>query len=144
MIFRFLSILMLLNTGGVVGQTQKPDLYLLFKADSAKKMYKIPFDSGDTRLVAYDFVVPLADGRKAHYAYTPLNMQDFIWVDSNFVKRHAKTFGQVKANPNLGYDSQDQKRYPYKRVFILEFWRPNRFKLIEVTSYIGSEHLLPN
>ena len=105
-------LLVLLNMGRVTGQTRKPDLYLLFKEDSAKKMYKIPFDSGDTRLVAYDFAVPLSDGRKAHYAYTPLNMQDFIWVDSNFVKRHAKTISQVKSNPNLGYDSRDKKRLP--------------------------------
>ena len=140
MIFRSLAILMLLNSVLVVGQTQKPDLYLFFKADSAKRMYKIPFNIGKGKPVIYDLV---DETRRpiVNFAYVPIDVRKSYFVDSTFVKRRTRTLDQVKGDSNFLRDTRDRE-YPYRRVFIVEFISPNRFEVIQVDSYIGSEDIL--
>ncbi|MGB4776449.1 MAG: hypothetical protein WBP45_14830 [Daejeonella sp.] len=76
---------------------------------------------------------------KDRYKFTTINRDNYCMRDSNFVRKNAKQFKSVKDIKGFFYDSTDYKRFPFKCVFIVEYIDVNRYKVVQVNTYIGSD-----
>lgn len=143
--------ILLVNFKSSSGQKKvKPDLYINFEENPGKGMYKITRKSSavlrpdkkiNTPEYEYDiytYQYALQDTtRKRRYKLQTLSKSTYCVRDSGFMKRNAKPFEVLN---KIEYDIFDTKRFPYKRVFIVEYLSPNQYKVIQVSTYLGSDY----
>ncbi len=152
MIYKFIILSgLLLGFNTCLGQKKvKPDLYIFFKENPLKGMYKTTYkDSAVIRpdkkinrpayeYDIYTYTYVLQDTtRKRRYKLETISKDNYCVRDSNFMKKNTKQFDVLK---NIRYDIFDYKRFPYKRVFIVEYLSTNQYKVIEVSTYLGSDY----
>lgn len=131
-------------------QKAKSDLYLYFKPDSLsyKMNYKQAKDitrKGKVVSPRYDYDVYtwqyFSDSKiRQRYKLITVNKGNYSFRDSAFVKTKAKTFKQMRKNKAIFYDSSDAKRFLFRNIFIVEYTSPNKYKIVQVQSYIGSNN----
>jgi hypothetical protein len=151
MLFAALLFGLLLSFSSSFGQTKiKPTLYLFFEENAAKGMYKITRKSEaiirpkkkinipEYEYDIYTYQYTLQDTtRRRRYKLQSLNKNNYCIRDSSFMKRNVKKFEVLK---NIHYDIFDHKNFPYSRVFIVEYISANQFKVIQVSTYLGTDY----
>jgi hypothetical protein len=127
--------------GGCYSQTkQKKDVYLYFKEDRAHGIHKEHRRDGNDEYSIYWYRIPKDTGRKNHiYAYSPINAEKYTYANNSIIKS-VKTIFELDDISEFGYDTRDQKRFPFKRVFIVEDLGTNQHKIIQVNTYMGSDY----
>ena len=132
------------------GQTKvKPDLYIFFQENLEKGMYKITRKSEaqirpkkkinipEYEYDIYTYQYTLQDTtRRRRYKLQTLSKSNYCIRDSSFMKRNVKQFEVLK---NIYYDIFDHKNFPFSRVFIVEYISANQYKVIQVSTYLGSD-----
>ena len=124
----------------------KSDTYLYFKEDTLRQILKQRNFTTDrnNHKYGYDvyvFKINTRTGNKDHlYAYTPLDSNKYIYVNKKFIQSSIKTIDELDKIEAFGYDTTDQRRFPFKRVFIVEFISNNKYKVIQVNSFINSNY----
>jgi hypothetical protein len=128
----------------------KPDLYIFFQENHSKGMFKE--SRKDEALIRpekkkyipeyeydiYTYQYTLQDTtRRRRYKLQTLNKNNYCIRDSSFMKRNVKKFEVLK---NIHYDIFDHKNFPYSRVFIVEYISANQFKVIQVSTYLGTDY----
>jgi hypothetical protein len=134
------------------GQTKiKPSLYLFFEENPAKGMFKEnrkiealirPEKKINRSAYEYDIYTyrfSRDTPREYRYKLVTINKENYCIRDSTFIK-NVKQFNDVKNIKGFSYDTSDYKRFPYKKVFIVEKFATNQYKVIEVSTYIGSDY----
>ena len=153
LLFPALLFGLLLNFNNSFGQTKiKPTLYLFFEENAAKGMYKITrkvsgvirpdkkINRPEYEYDIYDYEYSLQDTtRKYTCKLVTVNKDNYCIRDSSFIK-NVKQFNDVKNIKSFSYDTSDYKRFPFKKVFIVEKFATNQYKIIEVSTYIGSDY----
>ncbi len=142
---------MLVSLNNSWGQT-KPTLYLFFEENTVKGMYKITrkdeafirpdknINRPEYEYDIYDYEYSLQDTtRKYTCKLVTVNKNNYCIRDSTFIK-NVKQFNDVKNIKGFSYDTSDYKRFPFKKVFIVEKFATNQYKVIEVSTYIGSDY----
>lgn len=146
--YALLLALLALNIN-FVQQATKPNLYILFKENNdagmskqVRKDEKAVIKNGRTISQKYDYdLYTYVDSKSSsRYKLATIDKNNFFIANTSFAKKHAVTFDQIKANKNIYYDSRDFKRFPYKRIFIVEYLKNNQYKVIQVDSYMGSDY----
>ncbi|MFM6954435.1 MAG: hypothetical protein ACKOWL_05565 [Sphingobacteriaceae bacterium] len=146
----FLAGLLIQSKASLGQKNIKPDLYLLFKENIAKGMFKesrkdealirpekkkyIP----EYKYVIYGYQLG-ADREGDRYKFATMNINNYCIRDSNFVKKNVKEFDAIKNIKGFFYDTS-YKEFPYKRVFIVDYINANQYKVIEVSTYLGSDY----
>ncbi|MCZ4245077.1 hypothetical protein [Pedobacter punctiformis] len=149
MINKLNILLIFVVSSCIAQQKQKSDLYLYFKPDSLtyKTTQKENTDivrKGKVFSAKYDYDIYtwqyFTEGNIRHrYRLMTINKPEFSFKDSTFVKNKAMTFAQIKSNKSIYFDSTDSKRFPFRKVFVVEYISSNKYKLVEVKTYIGSD-----
>lgn len=130
----------------------KPDLYLFVEESHEKGMFKetrkneafIRPDKNINRpeyeydIYTYVFISKNTT-RQYKYKLVTINKNNYCIRDRTFIK-NVKQFNNVKNIPGFSYDTSDYKRFPFKKVFIVEKFAANQYKVIEVSTYIGSDY----
>lgn len=145
-----IGILLSFNTS--FGQKKiKSDLYLFFEENPSKGMFKEsrkveaiirPEKKINRPEYEYDiYGYQLGAIRESdRYKFATININNYCIRDSNFVKKNTKEFNDIKNTKGFFYDTSDYKRFPYKRVFIVECLSANQYKVIQVSTYLGSDY----
>jgi hypothetical protein len=151
LLFAALLFGLLLSFNSSFGQTKiKPTLYLFFEENAAKGMYKITRKvSGvirpDKKINRPEYGYDIygyqlgADRESDRYKFATMNINNYCIRDSNFVKKNIKEFDAIKNTKGFFYDTS-YKGFPYKRVFIIEYISANQYKVIQVSTYLGSDY----
>jgi hypothetical protein len=148
-VYKFMILLICLSfiIGGCYSQTkQKKDVYLYFKEDLSKHIYKgfanLKATNEDKEEKRYDVywykLTNKKNGRPLIFAYVPVNMHKFEYKDESFVKSSVKTIEQLQDIDSFGYDTRDEKRFPFKKVYIVEYVAHNMYKVIQVETHLSS------
>lgn len=154
MIYRYVIIFLLtLASGSVFGQNKaKKDLYLYFEADSAGQSIKeTRLNEGYSRRgkvylpVEYEtYGIKYISDDKKNELYDILflnpNKNVYCVIDSNILKsKKAVPYKNLKSIKGIYEEVSDKKRFPYRKLFIVEQIDKNQYKVAEVQSYIGSD-----
>ena len=148
-LFKFIIFILFITfTNCSAQQNVKQNLYLFFNENSNNGMSKEAriqkevIKNGRIMYPKYDYDIYtyLNEKRKSRYRLATINKSVYSVKDSIFVKKYSKTFDQVKHLENLYYDTRDTKRFPFNKVFIVEYISPNKYKVIQVDSYMGSDY----
>lgn len=146
--FRHIILFILLIGYNTSSAQKKTDLYLLFKKDNNGIMSKQERKS-DNQVVKkgkiisgkynYDVYIFLDKATQFSLKLATIDKKTYCIKDSSFVKKHAKSYEQVKTNKNIYYDSRD-KKFPYEKVFVVDYINKNQYKDIQVNTYMGSDY----
>jgi hypothetical protein len=123
----------------------KPDLYLYFKEDTSKHIYKVfeilkAHNNKEEKVDVFCYNLDeRKDGKRLVLAYIPINSQIFNYRDESFLQSSVKKIEQIKDIDALKYGIAE-KGFPFKKVYIVEYMSPNKYKVTQVTSYIGSNY----
>lgn len=146
--FRYIILFILLIGYGTSSAQKKTDLYLLFKKVNNGIMSKQQRKSDNqvvkkgkiiSRKYDYDVYMFLDKATQFSLKLATTDKKTLCIKDSSFVKKHAKSYEQVKTNKNIYYDSRD-KKFPYEKVFVVEYINQNQYKAIQVDTYMGSDY----
>lgn len=146
--FRHIILFILLIGYNTSSAQKKTELYLLFKKDDNDMMSKQQRKSNNQvikkgKIISgkydYDVYIFLDKATSFSLKLATNDKTTFCIKDSSFVKKHAKSYEQVKTNKNIYYDSRD-KNFPYEKVFVVEYINQNQYKVIQVDTYIGSDY----
>ena len=127
----------------------KADLYLVFKKETTDVMSKqqrknssAVVRNGKTISTAYDYDTYTFVDKKysRHFKVATINKNKFSIKTAAFVIKNGTTFEQLKDNEKIYFDSTDSKRFPYRKVFVVEELDKNRYKVIQVNTYMGSDY----
>lgn len=148
----FLSAFLLFGIGirySFAQKNVKPDIYILFRENDSLGMQKYTYIQSEvisksTRNKAkniYDvYGFQLKETReKNRFKFATININNFCTRDSDFVKKNAKELHKIKDTKGFSFDSTDTKRFPFNRVFIVEYINENLYKVIQVNTYVGSD-----
>ncbi|WP_340380837.1 hypothetical protein [Daejeonella sp.] len=83
--------------------------------------------------------LPAKSGPKKEFAFATIDKTYYYIADSTFLLHSTKKIDEVLNIEGIGYDTSDTKRYPFKKVFIVEFLAENKYKVIQVNTFIGTE-----
>jgi hypothetical protein len=146
--FRYIILFILLTGCNTCLAQIKPELYLFFKEDTSNGMSKQQ-RKNDNQVVKngkiisgkydYDIYIFLDKAISFSLKLATIDKKNYCIKDSLFVKKYAKSYKQLKANKNIYYDTRD-KKFPYKKVFIVEYINQNQYKIIQVDAYMGSDY----
>ncbi|MGE6220674.1 hypothetical protein ACQKCH_12675 [Nubsella zeaxanthinifaciens] len=97
---------------------------------------------GRTISRAYDYdIYTFKDTEHSRYLkLATINKDIFFIKNATFVKRNGILFEKIKGNDNIYFDSTDAKNFPYRRIFVVEALDKDKFKVIQVNTYIGSDY----
>lgn len=127
----------------------KPILYLFFKeriSDGMSKQHRKNDNSvkknGKTISEKYDYdIYTYSDENNSfRYRLATDDKNRYSVKDQAFFMKNGITYDKLKKNKNIYYDSSDLKNFPYAKVFILEYVSQNKYKLIQVGTYLGSDY----
>lgn len=123
----------------------KKDVYIMFRQDSSNGTHKehvllrpdnhLPEEKYE---IYWYKVKSKKSGRDQTFAYVPIAMKKYIIKNEDFLKRSVSSIDELQMIDAFGYDSRDQKRFPYQRVFIVDYLSPDHYKVIQVNTYLGS------
>ncbi len=145
--------LLTMTVGSTFGQSKvKKNLYLYFKADSARRSFKETIkNEGYTRRgkiylpVEYEVygIIYISEDKKTEHLkrmFVNLNKNVYCVIDSNILKsKKMVPYKDLRNIKGIYEDVSDKKRFPYGKVFIVEEIERNQYKVVEVQSYIGSD-----
>jgi len=147
--------LLTLVVGSAFGQSKiKKDLYLYFEADSAKSLKETRLIEGYTRRgkvqlpVEYEIyeIKYISEDKKTEHLkkmFVNLNKNVYCVIDSNILKsKKAVPYKDLRSIKGIYEDVSDKKRFPYRKLFIVEQIEKNQYKVVEVQSYIGSDDVM--
>ncbi|WP_449439586.1 hypothetical protein [Pedobacter steynii] len=147
--------LLTMTVGSTFGQTKvKKDLYLYFEADSAKSLKQTRLNEGYTRRgkvylpVEYEtYGIKYISNDKESEIYDILflnpNKNVYCVIDSNILKsKKVVPYKDLRGIKGIYEEVSDKKRFPYRKLFIVEQIEKNQYKVVEVQSYIGSDDRL--
>lgn len=155
MIFKasILIISLLCLTHSVFSQAiPKKDLYLFFQENSERTIFKQT--RSDTALYnrttklrspAYNYDIyaytNLIDkkGIKRVLAFSPQDKNQYFISDTTFVAFAAKKIDEIINISGIFFPVDDKRYFPFNRVYIVEYLSENKFKIIEVDTFIGQD-----
>lgn len=149
MIYKINIILLLLAVNSnLVQKRTKPDLYILFKEDNivmskqVRKSEKPVVKNGKIISDRFDYdIYTYSDSSNSQrYRLATINKNDYWITTTSFVKRNGVKFSQIKNIKNIHYDTTDFKKFPYRKVFVVEYLKNNQYKVIQVNTYMGSDY----
>lgn len=145
-IFLITSILLALITIVQGQQLKKPTLYLYFDSsntslyfkDYQKTTIKVKGKRVPYRYETYHFKI-LPENIK-RVALVNDNLDNYKIVDSLFVKKYAVAINDIKNVSKIRFDTYNNKRFPYSKVYVLELISLNKYKLFEVRTMLDSNY----
>ncbi|WP_139298379.1 hypothetical protein [Pedobacter hartonius] len=117
-------------------------IYLYFQDDDGKSMSKVTRNAVKTDVYTIYWYLHIKQDKDhiRRYAFCPIDESTFEYKDEKFVKTMVTTIDKVKNIPCFGYDTTDKKRFPFSKIYIVEYIKPDQYKMVEVNSYIGSDY----
>ncbi|MCZ4222909.1 hypothetical protein [Pedobacter rhodius] len=142
-----MCLILMIYCGLSFGQTKsKPDLYLYFKQDLSKKVYKSDLNlqtkpanqngqpSSEVQSI-YHYAYLTDDGKK-EYSYELLatipGTHPLICNREIFSKYKIVPFQNLEKIKGLIADGWDSSKFPYRRIFVVEKIAKTRYKVVQV------------
>jgi len=141
----FLLLFLIVNF--LSAQGQKKDLYLYFKVDSSKVIYKKYLKIGETKRLdkkidrsatehdIYMYSYLSDDGKRVliYDLFASLDKNNYCVGDTSIFKKYKiLPYKNLEKINGLISDQWNDKNFAYKRVFLVERIDKNQFKIIQV------------
>ncbi|WP_231464476.1 MULTISPECIES: hypothetical protein [unclassified Pedobacter] len=150
MIYKLVLAFCLLYLNLNAQKREKKDLYLYFKVDSSKVIYKKYLKIGETKrldkkidrsetkhdIYTYSYISSDVKRDLIYDLFASINKNNFCITDSSILKKkRVLPYQNLEKIKGLISDEWNQKNFKYKRVFIVEKLAENQFKSTQVQLY---------